>query len=509
MVASDFRLYCAEILKCKHAVTGATVPMILNKAQLYLQAEAEAQIDEMGMVRLLALKGRQVGCTQWVAARYFNKVSLSRGKRVYVLAHEEKATQEIFDRMLYMHERCPDEYRPEITRKGKDFLDFGYQDGSYRVATAGAQAPGRSQTVQYFHWSEVAYSPNAEEHRAGALQTVPDAPGTEIILESTSAGFSGLFYDMCMEAQAGEGWYKLVFCPWWWEERYRTTKAVRLSREVEEYAMLYGLDEQQAAFFHLKNVSFGGTEGKIVLKTKREYPATIAEAFEADDEDSFILSNIVVRARKTLVTVESQVEAERESILGVDVGRTRDPSFFIDRLGRTLGHRIFEEMKEANTMRVADRVAELMHEFEFDYVFIDMGGIGAGVVDRLEDLGLDTSRGVWGIDFGGSTDYPDRYVNKRAEMYGLLDDWLRDEGGVSIRDDDRLHGDICAVRSEPDAHGRTKLEIKDKVKKRLGRSPNRGDGAVLTFGRVVRGRRRPHQHRRRSRQLSQTSWMAR
>ena len=482
--------------------------MVLNKAQHFLQGQAEAQLDEMGMVRLLVLKGRQVGCTQWIASRYYRKVSLSRGKRVYVLAHEESATKEIFDRMLYMHERCPEEYRPEITRRGKDFLDFGLQDGSYRIATAGAQAPGRSQTVQLLHWSEVAYSPNPEEHRAGVMQTVPDAPGTEIILESTSAGFSGMFYDMCMDALAGEGWYKLAFCPWWWENRYRTTKAVRLSREIEEYAMLHGLDEQQAAFFQLKNSSFGGTEGKIVLKTKREYPATIAEAFEADDEDSFVQSNVVVRARKTVITIESQIDSDRESILAVDVGRTRDPSFFLDRLGRTMGLRVFEEMKEANTMRVADRVAELIHELEFDYTFIDIGGIGSGVVDRLEDLGLDTSRGVWGIDFGGASDYPDRYVNKRAEMYGLLDEWLRDEGGVSIRDDDRLHGDMCAVHSEPDAHGRVRLEIKDRVKKRLGRSPNRGDAAALLFGRVVRGRRRPARVRRRP-QTAQTSWMAR
>ena len=496
------------MLKIKDAVTGDTVPMRLNKAQLYLNALAEQQIHEMGMVRLIVLKGRQVGCTQWVAARYFHKVSLSRGKRVYVLAHEETATREIFSRMLYMLERCPVEYQPEITRRGKDFLDFGFQDASYRIATAGAVAPGRSQTVQLFHWSEVAYSPNPEEHRAGAMQTVPDSPGTEMILESTSAGFSGLFYDMCMEAQAGEGWFKLAFCPWWWENRYRTTKKVNLSREVDEYAQLHGLDEQQAAFFQLKNSSFGGTEGKIVLKTKREYPATIAEAFEADDEDSFIMSNVVVRARKKVITLDSQLEAERESILGVDVGRSRDPSFLIDRLGRTMGLRVFEEMKEANTMRVAERVAALIQEFEFDYTFIDIGGIGAGVVDRLEDMGFDRSRGVWGIDFGGATDFPERYVNKRAEIYGQLDEWLRDIGGVSIRDDDRLHGDICAVHTEPDAHGRVKLEIKDKVKKRLGRSPNRGDGAALTFGRVVHGKRQTQRRRRRRQSFAPTSWMA-
>ena len=81
MVASHFGSYCAEVLKIKDAVTGDTVPMLVNKAQTYLQAQAEAQIEEMGMVGLMVLKGRQVGCTQWVAARYFRKVSLSRGRQ--------------------------------------------------------------------------------------------------------------------------------------------------------------------------------------------------------------------------------------------------------------------------------------------------------------------------------------------------------------------------------------------------------------------------------------------
>ena len=86
MVASDFGFYCANVLKIKDAATGDTVPMVLNKAQRYLQAEAEAQIEEMGMVRLLVLKGRS-GARSGSTARYFCKVSLTRGRRVYVLAH--------------------------------------------------------------------------------------------------------------------------------------------------------------------------------------------------------------------------------------------------------------------------------------------------------------------------------------------------------------------------------------------------------------------------------------
>ena len=76
-------------------------------------------------------------------------------------------------------------------------------------------------TIQLFHASEAAYWPNAEAHVAGALQAVPDEPDTEIIIESTSAGRLGLFYEMCAAAMRGEGEYILVFIPWFWQREYR------------------------------------------------------------------------------------------------------------------------------------------------------------------------------------------------------------------------------------------------------------------------------------------------
>ena len=87
MVATDFASNYAEIVKIKRKSDGVQIPMVLNQAQMFLEALAEEQIAGMGMVGLMVLKGGQVGCTQWVAARYFRKVSLSRGRRVYVLAH--------------------------------------------------------------------------------------------------------------------------------------------------------------------------------------------------------------------------------------------------------------------------------------------------------------------------------------------------------------------------------------------------------------------------------------
>ena len=125
----------------------------------------------------------------------------------------------------------------------------------------------------------MAYWPNAETHVAGALQAVPDEPGTEIILESTSAGRQGLFYEMCAAAMRGEGEYILVFIPWFWQREYRKTVPPGFEPTADElaYQAAYGLDLEQIVWRRAKIVELNG-----VHNFRREYPATAAEAFSAE-----------------------------------------------------------------------------------------------------------------------------------------------------------------------------------------------------------------------------------
>src|SRR3546814_16122644 len=70
--------------------------------------------------------------------------------------------------------------------------------------TAKAAGVGRSDTIQFFHGSEVAHWANADEPAASALQEVPGAPGTESILESTANRAGGLFSKPWQTAVGGE-----------------------------------------------------------------------------------------------------------------------------------------------------------------------------------------------------------------------------------------------------------------------------------------------------------------
>ena len=73
-----------------------------------------------------------------------------------------------------------------------------------------------------------------------------------------------------------------------------------------------------------------------------------------------------------------------------------------------------------------------------------------------------------------------KYVNKRAEMWGLMKEWLG-EKPVQIPDDNRLETDLCGLRYNYDSKSRLKLESKEDAKKRGIKSPDDGDALALTF----------------------------
>ena len=118
-------------------------------------------------------------------------------------------------------------------------------------------------------------------------------------------------------------------------------------------------------------------------------------------------------------------------------------------------------------------------------IFLDLGNTGAGVYDILQDRGYGEI--VRGVNFGAKAFLPDRYVNKRAEMWDAVREWLSSEElPVQLPKDDGLLEDLTCVRKKYDSCGRLQLESKEEVRKRLGRSPDLGDALALTFAEPVR-----------------------
>jgi hypothetical protein len=274
----DLTFYAPRCLTIR-TKSGRVEPLRLNEAQLYLHGRIEEQKALTGRVRVLALKGRQQGVSTYTEARFFHQVTHRRGVKAFILTHLDEATNNLFGMAKRFYEHCPSVLRPSLRASNAKELVFDKLDSGYKVGTAGSKGTGRGDTIQLFHASEAAYWPNADSHVAGALQAVADEPGTEVIIESTSNGRQGLFYEMCAAAMRGEGEYILVFIPWFWQPEYR--KAVpdgfEPTADEQAYQAAYGLDLEQIAWRRAKIVELNG-----VHNFRREYPATPEEAFSAE-----------------------------------------------------------------------------------------------------------------------------------------------------------------------------------------------------------------------------------
>lgn len=111
-------------------------------------------------------------------------------------------------------------------------------------------------------------------------------------------------------------------------------------------------------------------------------------------------------------------------------------------------------------------------------VFVDGGGVGGGVVDRLRQLGVD----VIEVQFGGAARDARKYLNRRAEIWGAMRDWL---AVGCIERDETLATDLTSVEYQFTLKDQIQLERKEDMKKRGLASPDDGDALALTFAEPV------------------------
>jgi len=143
-------------------------------------------------------------------------------------------------------------------------------------------------------------------------------------------------------------------------------------------------------------------------------------------------------------------------------------------------------------MTLAGLVSAAYVEHRADAVFVDGGGVGGGVVDRLRQLNIP----VIDVQFGAKSDNYNAvseagivYANKRAEIWGSLREWL---AIGAIPDDHQLHAELIGPQyGYVDREGRPAilLEAKKDMKARGLASPDIADALALTFAYPVAPRR--------------------
>lgn len=225
---------------------------------------------------------------------------------------------------------------------------------------------------------------------------------------------------------------------------------------------------------------YGDDSDFVRVRIKGQFPRA--------SSTQFIGSDVVQAARKRPVMPGVTLDP---IIFGVDVARYGDDeSVLAIRRGRDARSIAWKRWRGADTMQIAGDVAIEAQRWHADAIFVDVGAMGAGVVDRLRQLGVENvyevNFGSTGreVDWGGNV--PVKTRNKRTEMWASMRHWLK---LGCIPDEDDLEADLIGPEYGygPDQVS-IQLERKQDMKKRGLASPDDGDALALTFAELVQPR---------------------
>jgi hypothetical protein len=204
--------------------------------------------------------------------------------------------------------------------------------------------------------------------------------------------------------------------------------------------------------------------------------------FTAASENTLIPIDLVDKAMARSLPLSTYFASP--VVLGVDPARFGDDRFVVViRQGLCVRH--IQQMNDVDTMTGAGIVSSLIESWHPAATLVDSIGVGAGVADRLRQLGYR----VIDVNSGNKAGKSTKYFNKRAEMWDLMRLWLLD--GAALPDNSELRSDLVAPQFEYDPRNRLKLEKKESMKERGLPSPDLGDALAMTFALPVSTKRTP------------------
>lgn len=227
-----------------------------------------------------------------------------------------------------------------------------------------------------------------------------------------------------------------------------------------------------------------------------QYPKLITPAWVADKYLSWgessapyqvrVLGNFPEQGEDTLIPIawiEAAMEryddtkAEGECRLGVDVaGFGNDATVVCVMQGRKL--REITRHIQMNTNEIAALVSRTARRFNTRLVNVDNIGIGQGVCDNLENRGYPGCA----ITVSERSSQPDKFLNLRAELWwNMREAFDPTKNPIAIPYDDDLLLELSAVKYRITARGLIQLEMKDEIRRRIGRSPDKADALALAL----------------------------
>ena len=205
------------------------------------------------------------------------------------------------------------------------------------------------------------------------------------------------------------------------------------------------------------------------------YRVRVLGEFPLSDDNTIIPYHLVEAAQNRDVVVSDEATV----VWGLDVARFgSDATALCKRQGP-----IVTELRSWRGLDLMQTTGRIVAEYEAlapskrpAEILVDSIGVGSGVVDRLQELGLP----VRGVNVAESPSMGDTYMNLRSELWFKCKAWLEDRS-CKLPKDDQLIAELTAIRYSFTSSGKMKAESKDEMRKRGLGSPDLADALCLTM----------------------------
>lgn len=220
--------------------------------------EIERQYNAGRPVRIIVLKARQLGLSTASEAVGFVWCFMHPGTQALVLAHEDKASQRLYQMTRLFWERWP--HKPLFSEqyKTRRQLRWAETESQLEVATAKNPESQRSGTFNFVHGSEVAFWPDPETLWTGLRDSVPRRHKTMVVLESTANGVGNWWHEQWQAAENGESEFTPMFFPWYFHDAYRLAGTDITLRD---------LDDEETALLELMQQPISFTRSTVIDET--------------------------------------------------------------------------------------------------------------------------------------------------------------------------------------------------------------------------------------------------
>ena len=281
----------------EHEQAGQLIRLRYNWAQMEVYNTVQKMRAEGRPVRILILKARRTGQSTFAASLLFMRARLWRHQSCMLLNYEADSAESLFLTLRRYYENLPKLLRPLKVRYNKKLMHFANPDEEERdylpgldsriqAITAKNLQAGRSLRVDGLHVTEAALFKDGATVMGSVLPAVP--PDGWAMVETTSNGAGGWFYDTWMEAVAKKNEWVPIFLPWHSHPAYTTgcseAELGPLFPDEKEMIRAHQLSHGQLDW---RRKTISTTCNNSIVKWYRDFPSTFLEAFTVAGESIF------------------------------------------------------------------------------------------------------------------------------------------------------------------------------------------------------------------------------